>query len=391
MTIGTITRTQKCATCGLNVVPGNHVCERARIINAAPVGPAVGGPGNGPPPLRMLSLAEKKAKQDAINAARALQAKLILGRYKNATSLAGALRNDAQLAPYRAALENFAPKWDAVRNAFEDKGGAKMPIDADTITLPDLAAMSPGGRMDLINAMWNDMLVVCDCDTAVNAMVDPWMPDPITPAAGFEWLSKLANPWTRFGYGFRCDTRSPDKTLAQGFKRAWTLNVPPGMRGTTAEAAIIGRGMRPKVFMWKSNRDAVSENNICVSRTLRGCTKFPNPDHVGDAYVYAMKIPLEMKGFDTEKWQGGIGKTALWQPGEKAFLELKAETVIGSLKITKAKPQANSECHRFTLPPNGFTWHGGNAEDRARITAELDALRQLGTTQTVLMTEDFAP
>ena len=36
MTIGTITKTQKCATCGMHVVPGNHVCERARIINAAP-------------------------------------------------------------------------------------------------------------------------------------------------------------------------------------------------------------------------------------------------------------------------------------------------------------------------------------------------------------------
>jgi hypothetical protein len=391
MTIGTITRTQKCATCGMNVVPGNHVCERARIINAAPVGAGGGAGVGGPPAPRMLTLAERQAKQQADNAARALARKLILGGYKNANSLAVALRSDAALAPYRVALENFAPKWDAVRNAFEDKGGAKLPIDADKITLPSLAAMSPGDRMDLINTMWLDMLVVCDCDTAVSAMVDPWIADPVTPARGFEWLSGLANPWTRHGYGFRCDTRAPDKTLDQGFKRAWTLNVPLGMRGTSAHDAIIGRGMRPKVFMWKSNRDAVSENNICVSRTLRGCTKFPNPDHVGDAYVYAMKIPLEMKGFDTEKWQGGIGNTALWQPGEKAFLELPAHTVIGSLKITKAKPQSAGECHRFTLPPHGFTWHGAKAEDRQRITAELDALRQLGDTQVVMMDEDFAP
>ena len=81
--------------------------------------------------------------------------------------------------------------------------------------------------------------------------------------------------------------------------------------------------MPRKVGMWKMNRDALSEMTICVSRQMRGCTKFPSFDYAGKAWIYALSLPLDKVGFDTEAWQVGIGGDALWRPGEKAFFDVQ--------------------------------------------------------------------
>jgi hypothetical protein len=122
---------------------------------------------------------------------------------------------------------------------------------------------------------------------------------------------------------------------------------------------------------------------------LRGCTKFPSETHVGPAWVYALKLPLSHKGFDTEAWQANeVG--GLWLPGEKAFFEVPAAYILASLPIMKAAKTPNTnEFFRFQVLSRTWTWHTATDADKKHLNKELEDLYNGGKMQAVMDTEDF--
>jgi hypothetical protein len=131
---------------------------------------------------------------------------------------------------------------------------------------------------------------------------------------------------------------------------------------------------------------------ICVSRQMRGCTKFPEPNYDGPAWIYALGLPLNKKiGFDTEAWQMRLGGDALWRPGEKAFYDVQPSEVLASLYIYKlsARSDQPGEFFRFQILSDRWEWHHANEEQQRHLNQELDHLYNGGQIQVVMQDEDF--
>ncbi|MCB1812022.1 MAG: hypothetical protein KDK04_09935 [Candidatus Competibacteraceae bacterium] len=238
-------------------------------------------------------------------------------------------------------------------------------------------------HLDLISQIWTDMLILKRGDTEVQNMVDP-------AGGAFPSSQNLINAFKSHGYCFRCDTRQPADVAKNGFLRKYDFDPPEDIKETLPHKAAKGIGMPPQLGMWASNRDALSEMTICVARQMRGCTKFPSEGYAGPAWVYALKLPMTHKGFDTEHWQTQVG--GLWQPGEKAFFAVPAAHILASVPIMKSmKTPGTSQFFRFQILSQTWTWHNATPQDKAHLNLELAALYNNGQVQAVMDDEDFLP
>lgn len=290
-----------------------------------------------------------------------------------------------------------AQKFDFARQTWQlqqqASGGDKLKqLIGEETTVSDFVAMTRWDQIRMIDRMWREMIIVVIGNTPRSQMVDP------VPGQGRAFLSSASanRPFANQGYCFRCDTRAPGAVTAQGFRRRYEFSPPPEIQGTVMEKLARGIGCAPQLVMWKANRDALSEMVICVARQMRGSTKFPNPEHVGAAYIYAIKLAPDKKGFDTERWQedpkGGGGGSALWQPGEKAFYDIAGSDVLAHVPIQKlGKPMGApaGALFQFQFSANVWSWAGANAADQRFLNAELASIYNGGAIQTVLETEDF--
>jgi hypothetical protein len=189
-------------------------------------------------------------------------------------------------------------------------------------------------QLKIIDFIWAEVIVVEPYSTPVREMVDP---ASAFTSGSFTGAASWLQPFKFHGYCFRCDTRAADEIKTQGFKPSYSLpgRVPADIQGTLLHRLVDNTFGKIYGVMWVDHRDAISDATVCASRTLRGSAKFPGPNDSTVACISAIKIPLDTEGFDTEAWQEGLGGTALWRPGEKAFSEIKPEWVIASINITK--------------------------------------------------------
>lgn len=252
----------------------------------------------------------------------------------------------------------------------------------DTVLVRDFLAMTEAERLAEIDALWTEILVLKAGTTRRDQMVDP------APNA-FVGIEGHAHAFSDLGYCFRCDTRLPLAVTAQGFRRLFEMNPPADIQGTFPHRAAMGTGMARQLGMWRDNRDAINEMTICVSRNLKGATKFPSPETTGVAYIYAIKLAADRTGFDTENWQASeVG--GLWRPGEKAFFDIDGNNVVAHVEITKHLATDVNELHRFQFNANQWTYTGNVSwADRSVLGPMLNALYNGGNIQSVLRANDF--
>lgn len=262
-----------------------------------------------------------------------------------------------------------------------DPGGDTYWKAANKNKLAVLAPMTRDEHLEVIDNIWSDLLELKVGSTEVRNMVDPGS------AQAYPSSTHLADAFKAQGYCFRCDTRQPDSVAQTGFRRRYEFDCPEDIRDTLPHRAAKGDRMTASLGMWKDNRDAISEMVICVSRQMRGCTKFPSSDYEGDAWIYALCLPLDKKGFDTEAWQVQLGRS-LWKPGEKAFYDLQAENVLASVPIRKSKGQMG-EFFRFQILSDHWTFHHASVQQQAHLNQELGNLYNAGQVQAIGQNEDF--
>jgi hypothetical protein len=236
--------------------------------------------------------------------------------------------------------------------------------------------------LQIIDAMWTDLLELKPANMQRSAMDDPGSPQAYPSSAN------LISAFKNHGYCFRCDSRAPDSVAQTGFRRRYEFDPPDDVKETLPHRAARGTGMAQQLGMWKGNRDALSEMVICVSRQMRGCTKFPSSDYVGPAWIYAIKLPANKLGFDTEHWQVQLGNS-LWKPGEKAFLDIQPSEILASVPIQKSAAAAANEYFRFQVLSNEWTWHNADDGAKAHLRLELRALYAGGAVQSIMQNEDF--
>jgi hypothetical protein len=362
-----------CAVCGAWVPDGDNshvVCTRPRIPrmpqNPAPVIPVA--PPMGPPPPPGLGAALPNP---------ALTRRM---SYYDRTRLIAndAVFNAVPLAT-RQKYDRAAGSWLLHKAA----GITACSGRRDNVLVRDFLAMTEAQRLAEIDALWTEILVLVDGNTPRGQMVDP-APNAHVGIAG------QASAFRDLGYCFRCDTRAPAAVTVQGFRRLFDMNPPADIQGTLPNRAAAGTGMARRLGMWHDNRDAINEMTICVSRNLKGATKFPSPDTAGVAYIYAIKLAADKLGFDTENWQATqVG--GLWRPGEKAFFDIDANNVIAHVQIAKAAAAAPTELHRFQFTANQWTYTANASwADRAVLGPLLVALYNGGAVQAVQRADDFA-
>lgn len=252
--------------------------------------------------------------------------------------------------------------------------------------LASLFELSREEHLFIIDSIWNDILDLNVGRRPVGNMVDP-------DIAVHTYLSSshLRRAFSEHGYCFRCDTRDPASVTRHGFRRQYEWACPEEIKDTLPHRAAIGRSCIPAIGLWKDNRDAVNQMAICVSRQMRGCTKFPDFNYTGQAWIYALCLPRHRIGFDTEAWQIQIGPEAVWRPGEKAFYIVHPEEVLASVPVYKSQTR-EGERHvfgHFQFLCDTWTYYRGTTSQRVHLKDELHDLFNHGEEQDILDTEDF--
>jgi len=254
-------------------------------------------------------------------------------------------------------------------------------------TLASLVGLAQEKHLWYVSKIWNDIIELHVGRKFVASMIDP-----DNDGRAFVSSHNLDRAFSLHGHAFRCDTRPPADVSAQGFLPLYQFRCPEYIKDTHLEQAAKGTGGQQRSLgFWTDNRDALGEMTICVSRQMRGCTKFPEPDYDGPAWIYALGLPLNKIGFDTEAWQMTKGGDALWRPGEKAFYDVQPSEVLASLYIYKLPHRSDQpgEFFRFQILSDRWEWHHANEEQQRHLNKELDDLYSGGQIQVVKEDEDF--
>jgi hypothetical protein len=149
-----------------------------------------------------------------------------------------------------------------------------------------------------------------------------------------------------------------------------------------------------RVFIWCGNRDVMNETGVCVSRSLFGATAFPErtTDSGAEAVTYHYLLAVDcnnLRGVDTEAWQLSLGVASNWRPGEKVFLGIGPERILGWTKLLR-RPGQPGGGWIFMFPETNWTWvNQPNQLTTAYLNGELQAW-QANTWYTVPGDYDFA-
>jgi hypothetical protein len=288
----------------------------------------------------------------------------------------------------------YLRKYDVARqnwgNDIGDRiGASEWNSFAKKYTTADFRNLFPADHIEVIDAIWKEVIEFRAYDKPVAGMVD---------LNTSNHRSSLTQPalaaFSQRGYSFRCDARKPPNVLALGFKPLYNINPPDDVQGTIMQKCTTGAdGTVQSAGFWIGNRDIVNQTSICVARTLRGCGKFPTPSSSGEHYFYAFRFDLQKLGFDTEARQIQTG--GRWLPGEKAFPLIVTSEIVAHTKIDKQGSDNGSDAfgsfsYVIVKPEWEFTGHA-TPDDRAYLAAELTALTggQAMKTITITKAEDF--
>lgn len=284
-------------------------------------------------------------------------------------------------------------RWDAAIETFQDHdpqgAGSEWRAFRARYNISDLAGLDLNGHNSNIDEIWKELASFLPYDTQVQNMLDPGrgnLPSSLTQPA--------LQAFKLHGFCYRCDQRAPDSVQRYGFAPAYGMDAytPAYIQGTIM-ARICRDATQRAAGFWIGNRDIINQTTVCVSRTLRGCGKFPSPEKTGTHYMYAFKLPLATAGFDTEARQVNV-TGGRWLPGEKAVPQIQAGWILGYLPIQKNGSDtggAGFNSYSYTITRSAWTFTGGTPADQAYLTAELNAITggRDGTTITVTKAEDF--
>lgn len=285
---------------------------------------------------------------------------------------------------YRYAMENRS------RNAGNSPAPNWTQFSAK-YTYADLERLPNEERhLELIDMIWRECVRFYPYNTAVSAMVDPGQGNFSSSA------TKPNTPvFQQKGICYRCDSREPANVLGDGFRPSYSIAAPAPLQGTIMQNCATGAGgVAQSAGWWIANRDIASETSVCVSRSLRGCGKFPNPQDTGLHYFYAFKFDVGKLGFDTEAQQ--VQEGGRWFPGEKAFPSIAGNELIASCMIKKlgsVPPNRGFERYSYQIINKEWTFvNNATFWDRSYLTAELNHLTNGENMKIVIVNknQDFA-
>ena len=279
---------------------------------------------------------------------------------------------------------------------------------ANSITIGDFRNKSPTEQLKFINELWDLIATPYSFDTTAEKMYTPssagvppnslpssWCPMPkensASKAVHHMRLAHTGNPdpWTHFGVGFRVDgsdMSSVERVRTQGMTQqvlnSWfMLNI----RGMVVEGTTAGDTTKPR--FWTSNDDIFNETGVCVSRNFFGGTAFPmrnsyhhyvdGPGKRQGETQFTVLWAVDCKGLvgmDTEQIQLTKAGGRVWRPGEKAFQEIKADRLLGYVKIRKMGDSAKGGWSFDISPGSEWTLTGGGTKEQVEYAkGELDA------------------
>jgi hypothetical protein len=112
---------------------------------------------------------------------------------------------------------------------------------------------------------------------------------------------------------------------------------------------------KTNVKYFLDNDDIVGETGVCVARCLFGACAFPERHTRGDYYLWAVNLK-GLTGYDTEKAQG----ERVWRPGEKVFLTIPPDAIVGHCVIqrkgTYARPELNAKKTKVVRASDGWVF-----------------------------------
>jgi hypothetical protein len=227
-----------------------------------------------------------------------------------------------------------------------------------TRTVKQFADMRPAERLALINQLWDAIIDWLDPDQFASEMDDSLEGNGVHNVSS----TRVAHAFTTLGVGFRCEKEEDlPRILQQGLQPLYNLpDIAERMGHLVRYTAVQTKTAQGKVGLWKKNKDAVGQTGICVSRSAKGATKFPDQNHVGNVYLFAVKP--SNRAYDTEKYQQQRGNAAVWRPGEKLWPSVAAADVLAYVKIQKTGP-LNDEMGgwKARVLDDRWTYRGGMA------------------------------
>lgn len=244
-------------------------------------------------------------------------------------------------------------------------------------------AMTNAEQFALLNRLWAKCYDAVLPVTVAKAMVDDAMvvhpttgslPSSLRPAnPDIRDAVCVAGPtptaWKAYQIGFRVEGgfRRSGATPDADLTRARTVGIAPLATNTPTALALVGKSYwdldvsaGTHVHLGYQNRDVYNESATCVSRTLLGATAFPLRDTITSsdscAYRYLFACDCsDLQGVDTENWQRTQPGSNLWRPGEKAFLRIPPERILGYTALER-RALDESASWRFMFQTSSWTW-----------------------------------
>ncbi len=283
----------------------------------------------------------------------------------------------ANLLKWDFAMGNFT---DFVLGATGDDRrlimGSNGPVGSRT--LGEFAAIKAYEPNWMIDALWNACVVWVKGDKKAIEMYEPLV---VNDKVGFtsSYQNRIPMAFRNFGIGFRCEKKTDlERILRDGFQPLYkTPGVAESMLHYIKNTVMARRTGIGEMAIWKINNDAVGQTAICVSRSLWGATKFPEPNLSEQVYAFAVK-PSEL-GYDTEQFQYERGETSVWRPGEKMFPYIPVNDIIAYTTVQKNGGGGEEVFWSFSFLEDHWTYLKGSLQERKFLDEELKVMRSLGS------------
>jgi len=268
-----------------------------------------------------------------------------------------------------------------------DRASREQQLDAAVgdRTVKDFAA--PLTTLEIVNKLWNAIVVWRQPDKSPQDMVDPAPGDPIHTVSS----TKRDKAFNALGIGFRCEKESDlQRILNQGCKPLYALpDVAQGLGHAIGGTVMQLKTQQHELGLWTRNKDAVGQTGICVARGAKGATKFPEAEYQGVVCLFAVKPSL--RGFDTEEHQRKEDPkgSAVWKPGEKLFPEIPPADILGYVRVEKTGMLAMGM--GWNIRVRDQQWQGlrGTADEQAYLNGELAELTPGQPLRILSKTHDF--
>lgn len=237
---------------------------------------------------------------------------------------------------------------------------------ARSITVREFRSRSEAGQLAFVNALWKRITTAHSFNQHAAEMLDPaaavpghWpssmRPNP-APAAGLgKRLGPAATPFRDLGVGFRVDGSSQadlDRIIGGGMRQQRVdRHFMHARKGMWFDGTVLDETHHAR--MWTLNADTFNETAVCVSRNFFGATAFPERNSEGVYYLWAVDCSGLM-GFDMEAEQHARHRP--WSPGEKAFMAIPRECILGWVQVTRLGPRVMGNGWDFSIAANA-TWN----------------------------------